>query len=136
LTVLVNNSTNSDTFEELVKEFFTQNSSITNLFRYYTKRPYNVIKDHLYTALYFFDQTCVGYGHLDKDKDTIWLGLAVTPYEQSKGIGTKIMEDLLAKRSYQITLSVDRSNTKAIKLYKKFKFDIVDQHENYFIMKN
>ena len=135
-TILPNSLTNNYVFKELTKQFFDQNSFITNSFRYYTKRPYTVIENHIYTALYYVDQNCIGYGHLDKDGETVWLGIAVSQHGQGNGFGTKIMKDLTYNYSSQITLSVDRDNVKAINLYQKFNFKTVDEFKNYFIMKN
>jgi ribosomal protein S18 acetylase RimI-like enzyme len=39
------------------------------------------------------------------------------------------------KNLQEVILSVDKINDKAIRLYKKFKFDIIEEHAQIYIMK-
>jgi [ribosomal protein S18]-alanine N-acetyltransferase len=62
--------------------------------------------------------------------------IAVDPKEQSKGLGSILMSELLAKAvARQITrvfLEVSELNKKAIALYKKFGFLKIDTRKNYY----
>ncbi|MBK0382079.1 GNAT family N-acetyltransferase [Pedobacter sp. SD-b] len=110
----------------LLKEFIAKAGKSLKSFRYYDHRPLTIIKQHLHTILMLNDGSPVAYGHLDKENEFIWLGIAVIETETGKGIGKLIMEHLIAevdKMNYApIHLSVDVENSKAIALYKKYNF--------------
>lgn len=103
-------------------------------FRYFEKRPLNIIQNHLTTILVMNEQRPVGYGHLDQEDDKIWLGIAITPKSQGKGIGNLIMEALIneAKKNNvsEITLTVDQINSAAQNLYEKFGFTRIESNLN------
>jgi len=106
----------------LVDNFIKNIGNSAGTFRYYSKRkPQEAIDNHIITLL-LFDESYVGYGHLDKEDETVWLGICVKEGATGKGYGKKIMQKLVNSYDGEITLSVDSSNKKAINLYKSFSF--------------
>lgn len=87
----------------------------------------------------FYDkEILVGFINLLNEKDTIFLGIGVTPNQCSKGYGHKILEQAinLSYRLYgnkQIYLEVRSWNKRAVKCYEKAGFAIVNtiQQETY-----
>jgi len=76
-----------------------------------------------------------GFAYIDDE--TPELGIAVLPEYRVKGIGTKLLENLLtaARKKYPaISLSVSPNNP-AIRLYKKFGFETVDVRNEYPVMR-
>ena len=116
-------------------EFIKSNINGIKTFRYYSKRPYTIIKNHIYTCLYYIDNICVGYGHLDFENEKTWLGIIVSDNEVGKKIGDQIMDDLILNSKNDIHLSVDINNNSAVYLYKKKGFEIMEKKINYYIMK-
>jgi ribosomal protein S18 acetylase RimI-like enzyme len=84
-------------------------------------------------------QLPIGYAHIDYDKGYFWFGICILEPYQGFGIGSKMIEHILnhekIKPLNEIYLSVDTINTKAINLYKKFDFNIVEQKVNIYVMK-
>jgi ribosomal protein S18 acetylase RimI-like enzyme len=117
-----------------LKLFFKKNKKSKTNFRYYNHRKFDIIKNHLITSLYYQDNVCVGYGHLDKEENKVWLGIVVDEDHQNLGIGNLIMDDLLLKHKGTIHLSVDKTNINAQKLYKKKLFTIIEENNNHYIM--
>jgi ribosomal protein S18 acetylase RimI-like enzyme len=119
-------------------ELFIQDK-LPDSFRYFKSRNSECMKNHVVTLLYIDNYKPVAYGHLDKDDNTIWLGICVLPSHQKKGIGSQLMKQLLDKAQEKnintIHLTVDKINTVATKIYKKFGFNIINQTETYYIMK-
>ena len=116
-------------------EFIKSNINGAKTFRYFSKRPYSVIKNHIYTCLYYIDDVCVGYGHLDFEDKKTWLGIIVSDTEVGKKIGDQIMDDLIFKSKEDIYLTVDTNNDLAVHLYKKKGFEILENKINYYLMK-
>jgi len=73
-------------------------------------------------------------GHLDKEDDLVWLGIAVTQDHLGKGIGKKLMNHLIevAKKLKlnEITLPVDEDNDPAKRLYENYGFKKIRSSEN------
>ena len=115
-----------------IKDFIDQMGSSSKSFRYYkTRKPEDVIADHVLTTMLLqpvleYKYSPVGYGHLDREGDTIWLGICVKENERGKGYGRMIMEELTSSYSGDIALTVDKDNIGAIKLYKDFSFEQVE----------
>jgi ribosomal protein S18 acetylase RimI-like enzyme len=107
----------------------------TKTFRYFEKRGLEEIKNHLMTFLYYNNDKCVGYGHLEKENNIVWLGILVSDLHTNKGFGKKIMDHLLNSYDGEITLSVDKKNHNALSLYKNKGFTIEEEKEYYYIMK-
>jgi ribosomal protein S18 acetylase RimI-like enzyme len=111
---------------EMLNQFLMSAGSSLNTFRYFQNRPLSVIENHLVTCLLINENQPVGYGHLDKDGDTVWLGIAVSEGFKGKGLGKLIMDFLISaarnNRLSKVKLTVDENNTNAISLYEKFSF--------------
>lgn len=127
---------NNNIDKELLTKFLSENKNATKTFRYYSKRNYSIIhNNHIYTALYYNNKNILGYGHLDKENTTIWLGIMVSDKYIGRGIGKKIMDDLVKNSTGEITLAVDKQNTSAISLYKSKNFIKLKEENNIIIMK-
>lgn len=116
------------TYEDttLLKSFLKGAKSSLESFRYFNNRDFSVLQNHLITTILLQNHEPVGYGHLDKDSECIWLGIAVSEGFQKLGYGSKIMHFLtgFADKNgiVNLYLSVDKDNISAIKLYRKFGF--------------
>lgn len=97
-------------------------------FRYFDKRPFSVIKDHLVTLIgkddnpkHEGDPMC--YGHLNAEG---WLGVCVSEYCRGEGYGKQMMEELIKRGKEfgleEIKLIVDTDNLVARSMYKRFGF--------------
>jgi ribosomal protein S18 acetylase RimI-like enzyme len=73
-----------------------------------------------------------GYGYVD-DR-TPELGIAVLPAYRGQGIGTALLNALVASEPGAISLSVAADNP-AVRLYQRFGFTIVSQNHGTFILK-
>ena len=75
------------------------------------------------------------YGHVDEETPS--LAISILREYRHDGIGTKLMETILAelrKRSYkQVSLSVQKANY-AVSMYQKTGFKIVEETEEEYIM--
>jgi len=117
-----------------VKEFISSLTEELNTFRYFKTREFETINNHVVTLLVRYDDTIVGYGHIDYDKSNnrLWLGLVVSKQYQTLGLGTMLIKELIKDRN-DIYLSVNKDNTKAISLYVKNGFKLKDEKTNYFV---
>ena len=108
----------------LLKTFIENIGEASKSFRYFNTRTIDVIDNHLVTILLLENEFPVAYGHLDSEKNTVWLGICVLPAFSGKGYGKMIMEKLIAAAKkmqiVEISLTVDKDNKKAINLYKKY----------------
>jgi GNAT superfamily N-acetyltransferase len=120
----------------LLKEFL--NNTLPNTFRYFNKRSIDVIKNHLITLILADKELPFGYAHIDFDDNKYWFGICILEHYQGNGYGKNMMEYILNHEKIRnidkIYLTVDKINVNAIKLYKKFDFDIIDEKDSYFIM--
>jgi ribosomal protein S18 acetylase RimI-like enzyme len=110
----------------LIDQFLQNAGESLSSFRYFNTRPRSIIENHFVTAVLIHDGYVAGYGHLDKDSDVVWLGIAVSEMAIGKGFG-KLMMSFLVERADEmnlpcITLAVDKNNIKAIRLYDCFGF--------------
>ena len=121
----------------LLETFFYLNTYDT--FRYYHKRTFDAIKNHMYTIIVKLNNELIGYAHIDYDNDKYWFGICIINEFQGKGLGNKIMDYIFnhnkIKDISEIYLSVDKDNYNAIQLYKKHNFNIIDQSHSIFFMK-
>ena len=79
-----------------VEEFLSHAGDSLLSFRYYNKRGKDVLEEHLHTVLLYDKEAIIGYGHLDKcDKGSVWLGICLVSNKRGKGIGKKIMANLV-----------------------------------------
>jgi len=132
-------NTNQDI--QLLALFLNDAGKSLNTFRYYSKRPLEIILNHIYTILILNElKIPVGYGHLDPQGDFVWLGICVSEKQIGKGLGKMIMSNLTKKADSsgisELILQVDKQNVKAVSLYQKFNFKISDEKDElYFIMR-
>lgn len=109
---------------ERLREF--QNQPLPDTFRYFARRVLeDAIATHQYTVLYRDAGRDVGYGHLDRDVESsrIFLGICVLPEAQGRGIGRRIMEELLRRAPGTVYLTVDPTNLRARNLYETCGFE-------------
>ena len=118
----------------LIENFLNNAGKSLDSFRYFNNKNINLIKSHKLTCLLIKNNIPIGYGHLDLDNNLIWLGIAIIENEINKGYGNKIMNYLIYKARMlnikKISLSVDKNNLGAIKLYNKLGFVITTSHTN------
>jgi RimJ/RimL family protein N-acetyltransferase len=125
----------------LLEIFISSMGDSNKSFRYFNKRTTSAIKNHLVTVVLLMDKIPVVYGHLDRDEDKVWLGIAVSQQYRGKGGGNLMMEYLVIHAKdlnlTDIYLSVDKDNFPAIKLYNKFGFVQIDDKNDilYFVRK-
>jgi ribosomal protein S18 acetylase RimI-like enzyme len=115
-----------------IESFFSENKS--DFFRYFNKRKFNIIENHVYTSLYLYDGVVMGYGHIDNEDNKNWLGIFISDKYRNKGMGSIIMEDLLKESIDNIYLTVDKENINAIHLYNKIGFTIEKEENNHYLM--
>jgi RimJ/RimL family protein N-acetyltransferase len=113
--------------EQLVETFIKNLKKGASHFRYYDKRPVSCIHKHLLTIMITDEfEMPMAYGHLEKEDDILWLGIAVGDDYLNKGFGKIIMKQLIDfainKKESMISLSVDDDNHIAQKLYISFGF--------------
>ena len=123
-----------------VEEFLSHAGDSLLSFRYYNKRGKHVLEEHLHTVLLYDNEGIVGYGHLDTcDTGRVWLGICLIPKKRGKGIGKKIMANLIEYSdsidNKVIRLSVDKSNVAGKKLYEHFDFCVYNETEEMYFMK-
>jgi RimJ/RimL family protein N-acetyltransferase len=123
-----------DTTNTFLLERFVQSAgSSLATFRYFAKRPFSIVAHHLCTWVIQDDGRIEAYGHLDRDGDTVWLGVAVAEKARGKGLGRMMMERLMGSAralGLQIVrLTVDNSNQVAIRLYENSGFRLLKTHE-------
>ena len=115
-------------------------NKISDYFRYYTKRDTNAINNHTVTFIGNIQYKPMSYGHIDysKDENKYWLGICLLEGYQGKGYGKQIMNKLIDTFNNTdidtLYLTVDKDNTIAISMYKKYSFNIIDEEESYYIM--
>lgn len=111
-----------------IKLFLENAGSSLNTFRYYEKRSFDIISEHVYTVILFDGEMPIGYGHLDdsENSNTVWLGIALAEKYVGKGLGKLLLENLILEANNlnisNIKLSVDSNNVVAICLYEKYRF--------------
>lgn len=111
----------------LVEQFILGAGSSLESFRYFEKRPFSIVLNHVITYLIVEEgERLIGYGHLDTENDKIWLGIAIAEHYKGKGIGHLLISHLIeaAKKNMISTLylSVEVGNQAAIHLFEKKGF--------------
>jgi GNAT superfamily N-acetyltransferase len=119
-----------------LKYFINNIGEAGKTFRYFQKRNCDVIKNHITTLLILNENSPIGYGHLEKEGENIWLGICVLPEFKGKGIGKVIMNELIKvardENLKYIALTVDKDNVGAIKLYLSFGFKLISEEKDCF----
>ncbi len=120
--------------DPLLRAFLDGAGNSLKTFRYFAKRPLEAINDHVCTWLWLEEDAPVAYGHLDREGDTVWLGIAVQEQHQGKGLGNIMMTLLLdaARGSgvHALKLSVDNTNETAIGLYEAHGFKLLEKTDS------
>jgi ribosomal protein S18 acetylase RimI-like enzyme len=117
---------------EFLERFLRSAGNSLVTFRYFARRPVQVIDSHIYTAILVDDQAApLAYGHLDSEGSKVWLGICVLESVRGRGIGRSMMEHLIgeaaAQRLPSLWLKVDAANTSAIALYQKMGFVVREE---------
>ena len=127
---------NFDDHRFILKRFIANLGEHQNHFRYFNNRPIETIKTHLVTLLFLKDSIPVAYGHLEKEGKDLWLGVATAYGYAGMGLGTIMLDNLIAyaklKKELNISLTVDKENEKAINLYKKKGFTLTKEFPDYY----
>lgn len=120
-----------------LEDFF---NNIDDAFSYYRNRGLSHITKVCEPIIYLNEHGgLIGYGHLDIEADTIWLGVAVSKSYRGQGHGSYIVNHLIHtyKKKHQdkiLRLAVSKQNMTAIALYKKQGFRyIYESHKNWFM---
>lgn len=94
------------------------------------------VKNKDFFLLKLNDQLC-GYCHRTHLEKEIELGWAIHPDHWGKGLGNASVADLVSRTlslSKPIVLCVQKNNPRALKLYQKHHFVIVEESENTYKM--
>lgn len=126
--------------KELLERFLSTANSSLKGFRYFASRDYEIVNNHICTLLLLKDGEPVVYGHLDKDGDDIWLGIAAIESQKGLGFGKLMMRQLI-ERAYshqlsRLVLRVDKDNAAAFNLYRSngFLVDESDKNASSYLM--
>lgn len=118
----------SDSNISLLKVFVQKLGVARDSFRYFNKRDFDVINNHIVTLLCYCQNEPVAYGHLDKDGDDVWLGVAVLPSFHGKGLGSNMVKKLvqigIENDVKRIKLAADTQNHSAVRIYIKNGFTL------------
>ena len=75
----------------------------------------------------------VGAVHLETDQKTLYMDIMVIPAYQRRGMGTKILGDILGGKfpiSFDtVEVSIDEANTASVRLFEKMGFVRVSQED-------
>jgi ribosomal protein S18 acetylase RimI-like enzyme len=83
-----------------------------------------------------FDNADIGfYRVIEKQNETFLVSILILPEFQNKGIGTKLIQDLILLKTKLIRLQVLKVNP-AQNLYKRLGFKQVSETETHLIMKH
>ena len=124
----------------LINQFLINAGRSLETFRYFEKRSLESINSHLITYVLIKEMQVIGYGHLERENEKVWLGIAIVESQMGMGYGLYMMDSLLdfARKQQigQVHLSADKVNIGAIKLYEKVGFiNIEELSEKAFLMK-
>ena len=98
---------------------------------FYTRDLENLLANHY---VYEFDNKVIGFVSSYFDGEIIEiLNYCIDPEYQSKGFGTKLMEEFFkCQNAVSAILEVRSSNVKAIGLYQKFDFKTIRIRKEYY----
>ena len=122
----------------LINQLLEKSENSLKNFRYFNKRPIEIILTHIVTLGILLKDSIIGYGHLEEESGKIWLGIVVTDECQGMGVGKLILTNLICQAKFmnidKIWLSVDSSNKRALGLYMSNNFVIDHSHENVYFL--
>lgn len=103
----------------------------TFLLNKYFKKEFNGIINSVFNkTIGYYEDTLLGFINYDLIYDRIEINyIYVFDDYRNKGIATKLINSL---EKYNITLEVNESNIKAINLYNKLGFRVINIRENYY----
>jgi perosamine synthetase len=123
-------------------------------FRYFNTRTIeNVLQTHAITNIYYNEDNegnaddanndCIGYAHVDFDalNNRHWFGIYICKSHRGKKYGALLLNDIIhqfcikTNHQYDVYLSVDRANRHALHLYETNKFEIVETHDTFYVMR-
>ena len=82
-----------------------------------------------------FEEKDVGYWEVsEKETETVLISIRLLPAYQKRGIGTKLIKDLLDNSQKSVRLQVLKVNP-ARKLYARLGFEIFDETDTHFLMR-
>ena len=110
-----------------IKEFINNCEDSLDRFTYFKHRSFEIINSHIATVLISNKSQTIGYGHLEKENNKIWLGIMIKSQSKGKGYGKYLMNYLLSQYniiidSLPLYLTVHVSNCQAISLFEKVGF--------------
>jgi len=89
-------------------------------------------------TLVYKENELVAYSHIEIKNEQLYLRMiAIHPDQQRNGIGTKLLESLIAsakEQSKSIALEVFKINTQAKRLYEKYGFNVEGETDASYIM--
>lgn len=113
--------------KEEVANFLERAGDSLSTFTYFEKRKPECLENHLLTAILFDGKKGLAYGHLNREKEDVWLDVCVLSSEKRKGYGSSIMkfllEEALIMNLTEVKSSINKTNEAAINLFKKFGFE-------------
>jgi ribosomal protein S18 acetylase RimI-like enzyme len=120
---------------QILSKFISSLKEEKETFKYFDKRKIEIVFNHELTFLLFgIKDEILAYGHIEKEDDNYWLGILVPSKHQSKGNGvlmiTKLIEESKKLKIPKITLSVYKTNKKAVHLYNKMGFTVFKENES------
>jgi RimJ/RimL family protein N-acetyltransferase len=114
--------------DTLIQDFLGRLGSGRASFRYFDKRPPEVVRTHDMSLMLVDSGTPIAYGHIETENCQSWLGIAVTEQARSGGYGKVMMTRLLARADNlalsAVNLKVDGDNVHARGLYESFGFRV------------
>jgi perosamine synthetase len=123
-------------------------------FRYFNNRTIETaLQTHAITNVYYVADCTndandaindfIGYAHIDFDApgNRHWFGIYICKSHRGKKYGALVLNDIIhqfciqTKYQHDVYLSVDRTNMHALHLYEMTKFEIVETHDTYYVMR-
>lgn len=118
--------TQSPALEATLEELVARLGGGAESFRYFKSRPFGIVRHHTVALALKVEDEVVGYGHVEIEEGTPWLGIAVVESRAGQGWGKLMMSELVARARTagleELHLKVDRDNESAIHLYAAFGF--------------
>lgn len=135
MNLIYKTSTNFDVDKiyELSKHLIDEYEDVQNIeYEKVLKWVYKKIEKniHEYTSVYL-DDCLVGYYRFHEEEDKMELDdFYIIDSYQNKGIGSIVLDKCIRDTNKTIFLYVFRKNERAIKLYKRFGFEIIKNIKN------